>query len=101
MPDNFSEVLQKYTEKGFRVIAVGEKVLAKMDALKLRKLHRQDAECDLTFIGLVIFENKLKPETIPVIDELRKARMEIMMLTGTQSELKGVGHYLKSFLVVI
>lgn len=37
---------------------------------------------DLEFIGLVIFQNKLKSETTPVIDELRKARIVTVMATG-------------------
>jgi len=40
-------------------------------------------ESDLEFIGLIVFENKLKPETTPVIRELHDANIRSVMVTGT------------------
>jgi len=39
-------------------------------------------ESDLELIGLIIFENKLKPETTPVIRELHEANIRTVMVTG-------------------
>ena len=36
-------------------------------------VSRQDIESDLSFLGFLIMENKLKPETKAVIQELQSA----------------------------
>lgn len=43
-------------------------------------------EKNLNFVGLIVMENKLKPETTPVIKELREANIRCIMVTG---EFKG------------
>lgn len=77
------EVLEKQTEKGYRVIAIGYKTMPATDIIKLKRLHRDEVECNLTFAGLIIFENKLKSQTVPIISDLKQAKMKIVMLTGT------------------
>lgn len=44
-------------------------------------------EKNLNFVGLIVMENKLKPETTLVIKELREANIRCIMVTG---EFKGV-----------
>jgi cation-transporting ATPase 13A3/4/5 len=43
---------------------------------------REQVECDLTFLGLLVMENRLKPETAPVIQQLLEANMRTIMVTG-------------------
>lgn len=43
---------------------------------------REQAESGLRFLGLVIFENKLKPGTAPAIQALRSAHLACRMITG-------------------
>ena len=43
---------------------------------------RDQAESGLRFLGLIIFENKLKPGTAPAIQTLRSAHLAIRMATG-------------------
>lgn len=43
---------------------------------------REQAESGLRFLGLVIFENKLKPGTTPAIQALRAAHFTCRMITG-------------------
>ena len=45
-------------------------------------MKRQEAESDLDFLGFIIFENKLKPGTISIIDELSNAGIRTIMCTG-------------------
>jgi len=45
-------------------------------------LYRDEVERDLTFTGLMIMQNKLKPETAPVITTLRYANIRTVMITG-------------------
>ena len=44
--------------------------------------HREQAETDLQFLGLIIFENRLKPGTAPAIQVLRTAHLACRMITG-------------------
>ena len=45
-------------------------------------LISEQAESGLRFLGLVIFENKLKPGTTPAIQTLRAAHFACRMITG-------------------
>ena len=45
-------------------------------------MERKDAESGLDFIGFIIFENKLKPSTAGVLDELTEAGIRKVMCTG-------------------
>ena len=45
-------------------------------------MKREDAEAGLDFIGFIIFENKLKPSTAGVLDELSEAGIRKVMCTG-------------------
>lgn len=53
-----------------------------IDLRSLTRRHRDEAESGLRFLGLIIFENKLKPGTTPVIHTLRHARIGTRMCTG-------------------
>lgn len=44
--------------------------------------HSEAVESDLRFLGLVIFENKLKPGTTPAIATFRQAHIPTRMVTG-------------------
>jgi cation-transporting P-type ATPase 13A2 len=46
-------------------------------------LHdREVVESDLRFLGIIVFENKLKPGTAPAIATLRAAHIPTRMVTG-------------------
>ena len=49
---------------------------------EISRMERQEAERDLKFLGLLIFINKLKPETTQAIKELRDANIKTIMATG-------------------
>ncbi|NXC06460.1 AT134 ATPase, partial [Orthonyx spaldingii] len=80
VPSNFERKLLLYTAQGFRVIGLACKPL---QAGKLpATLTREEVESDLTFLGLLIMENRLKKETKPVLEELSAARIRSVMVTG-------------------
>ncbi|KAF2275170.1 uncharacterized protein EI97DRAFT_79087 [Westerdykella ornata] len=81
-PAEYEELLAYYTHKGFRVIACATKTIKKLNWLKIQKMKREEAESDLTFVGFIIFENKLKPSTTPIINELQRANIRNVMCTG-------------------
>lgn len=47
------------------------------------QLAREVVEQDLIFVGLLIMENKLKPETAPTMLQLNAAAVKSVMVTGT------------------
>ncbi|KFP29529.1 putative cation-transporting ATPase 13A4, partial [Colius striatus] len=80
VPSNFERKLLLYTTQGFRVIGLAWKSL--QIGKQLTDLTREEVESDLTFLGLLIMENRLKRETKPVLEELSAARIRSVMVTG-------------------
>lgn len=81
VPENFHETLEKYAENGYRVLALATKVL-NVGYKKIATATRDDFETDLTFIGLLVMENRLKPVTTSVINQLHNAKIKTVMVTG-------------------
>ncbi|XP_040205475.1 probable cation-transporting ATPase 13A4 [Rana temporaria] len=82
VPINFSYVLNQYTIQGFRVIGMAYKNLDINEDAKVEMLRREEVEHDLFFLGFLIMENSLKPETKPVLHELKTANIRTIMVTG-------------------
>ena len=82
IPSDYLNRLERYTKDGLRVLAFGYKVLPKLCSHELKILKREEIEWDLTFIGLLIMENKIKPETLPSIQKLQEANVMTIMATG-------------------
>ncbi|ELU12635.1 hypothetical protein CAPTEDRAFT_90245 [Capitella teleta] len=83
LPEDFAEQLHKYTMKGFRVLGVAYRDLdPKLTWHQSQRIARDRVENDLCFVGLLIMENSLKPETRPVIRQLHEARIRTVMVTG-------------------
>ncbi|KAF2715019.1 P-type ATPase-like protein [Pleomassaria siparia CBS 279.74] len=80
-PADYEDLLAYYTHRGFRVIACAAKTI-KVNWLKIQKMKREEAESDMDFVGFIIFENKLKPTTTAVIEELERANIRNVMCTG-------------------
>ncbi|KAM3669215.1 putative cation-transporting ATPase 13A4 [Ammospiza maritima maritima] len=80
VPSNFGSKLLLYTAQGFRVIGLACKSL--QAGKPPAALTREEVESDLTFLGLLIMENRLKRDTKPVLEELSAARIRSVMVTG-------------------
>ncbi|NWU18098.1 AT134 ATPase, partial [Cephalopterus ornatus] len=80
VPLNFESKLLLYTSQGFRVIGLAWKSL--QAGKPPTALTREEVESDLTFLGLLIMENRLKRETKPVLEELSAACIRSVMATG-------------------
>ncbi|CDO77638.1 hypothetical protein BN946_scf184946.g32 [Trametes cinnabarina] len=81
-PSDYDDLLSYYTKRGYRVIAMAGKSIEGLTWLRAQKMKREQAESNLQFLGLVIFENKLKPGTTPAIQTLRAAHFACRMITG-------------------
>ncbi|XP_072475002.1 polyamine-transporting ATPase 13A3 isoform X2 [Notamacropus eugenii] len=83
VPCDFEKVLEDYTKQGFRVIALAHRKLeAKLTWHKIQNINRDAIESNMDFMGLIIMQNKLKKETPAVLEDLRKARIRTVMVTG-------------------
>jgi len=81
VPADFQSVLTKYTREGYRVIAVATKRLD-ISYVKVQRIEREKLENNLEFLGLIIMENRLKPQTSAVISRLKAASVRTIMCTG-------------------
>ena len=82
IPDNFNEVLNRYTSQGFRVLALSCKVM-QMTYDQAIEIPRDLAEKDLIFLGLLIVENQLKEATSRVLKSLSEdGHLRVRMATG-------------------
>uniref|UniRef100_A0A1B6E5I1 Cation-transporting P-type ATPase C-terminal domain-containing protein n=2 Tax=Clastoptera arizonana TaxID=38151 RepID=A0A1B6E5I1_9HEMI len=83
VPLNITSVLGSYTSNGFRVIALAYKTLPrKFNYKQTQRASREEVEKDLEFLGLLLMQNTLKPESAPVIKELKMAGIKCAMVTG-------------------
>ena len=81
IPEDYNEILKKYSMKGLRVYALGMR-LVKMTYLQSQQILREKIEKKFIFLGLVIFKNKLKSATKETINILDEADIKMLMLTG-------------------
>ncbi|XP_035764116.1 probable cation-transporting ATPase 13A3 [Neolamprologus brichardi] len=83
VPENFAAVLEGYTKQGFRVIALAHRRLeSKLTWHKVQNINRDHIEANMEFLGLIIMQNKLKPETPGVLQDLHQANIRTVMVTG-------------------
>ncbi|KAM0753330.1 hypothetical protein T439DRAFT_299617 [Meredithblackwellia eburnea MCA 4105] len=82
IPEDYEQMLSYYTKHGFRVIALAGKSMPGLTWIKAQRLKREVVESDLRFLGLIVFENKLKPGTAPAIATFRSAHIPTRMVTG-------------------
>lgn len=82
-PSDYEEQLHYYTHRGYRVIACATKTYKDISSDNLRQHYsRSEVESGLTFLGFIVFENKLKPTTTAAIEQLNEAEIRTVMCTG-------------------
>ncbi|KAL3862276.1 hypothetical protein ACJMK2_008257, partial [Sinanodonta woodiana] len=83
VPFDFQEILMGYTQHGYRVLAIAYRSLPeKLKYAKVQRIQREQVEKGLEFLGLIVMENRLKPNTTSVIKQLRDANIRTVMVTG-------------------
>lgn len=83
IPTDFNEKLNYYAQQGYRIIALAYKSLdRKMTYPKIQRISRDKVEAELEFLGFVILENRLKPDSEKVIKILNDANIRTIMVTG-------------------
>lgn len=81
MPTDYISVVHHYAHQGYRIIACAYKKYEFSDDV-IDTVKRESMECELNFLGLVVMENKMKPDSADVIAELKEARIRSIMVTG-------------------
>ncbi|CAL8324964.1 unnamed protein product [Arctogadus glacialis] len=83
VPESFGETLEAYTRQGFRVIALAHRQLEpKLSWHRVQNLNRDQIETNMDFLGLIIMQNKLKSESAGVLQDLQRADIRTLMVTG-------------------
>ena len=82
IPAEYNSAMAEYAHQGYRVLACAGKYLRSFSWARAQKIPRESVESELCFLGFIIFENKLKLQTAPVISVLHAARITTIMCTG-------------------
>ena len=79
LPIDLDKQLQNFTSKGYRVLACSTKLLQKYDP---EKDTREKIENEMTFLGLIVFQNQVKKDTKLNIEHLESSGCKIVIATG-------------------
>jgi predicted P-type ATPase len=82
LPADFEHILDGLTNDGLRVLAIAGGTVKAESWQAARLLNRDQVETNMTFLGLVVFENRVKPESAPVLEQLHQAHIRTLMITG-------------------
>ena len=84
LPPDYTAVVERHAARGFRILGLAARIIqpAAARAGRLSKMTRDQVEADLTFLGLIVMENRLKPASVAVIRELSNAKIRTIMVTG-------------------
>ena len=74
--------MSKFQQLKILQIALAEATPTKIKAHRINKAKREDLELEPRFLGFLILQNKLKPQTAPVLSELNRAGIQSVMVTG-------------------
>ena len=79
IPIDLDKQLQNYTSKGFRVLGCATKLLSRYNP---EQDTREKIEHDMTFLGLIIFQNQIKKDTKINIEHLESSGCKLVIATG-------------------
>ncbi|KAM9978366.1 hypothetical protein ACTFIY_012109 [Dictyostelium cf. discoideum] len=82
IPKDYDSQLAMYTEKGYRALACAYRSWDPTVLFPKRELLRKESESNLQFLGFIIMENRVKPQSPPIIQRLQSANIRTVMVTG-------------------
>lgn len=78
---------------GFRILGMAYKQFdQKFTWRKSQRAKREEVEHNLIFLGFILLQNKLKKMSMSVINDLRKASIRCVMITGIQNLSMVINH---------
>lgn len=78
IPKDYDIILDEYAKRGLRLLAIAYKFIEK----PVYALSRDFLEENLKFLGFLMLENPVKPDSIATISQLNKAEIGVKMVTG-------------------
>ncbi|GAB9474696.1 Ring finger protein nhl-1 [Globisporangium polare] len=81
-PARMDEKIREFTSDGYHCVAFGVRKFEAEDTAPLDLEKRADFESGLEFVSIMLFSNKVKPESKAVIKELYSAGLDVRMITG-------------------
>ena len=86
IPLNYDEIHRKYTLQGFRVLACATKLISenseKEEEIICNEEYQNYKNNDLIFLGLILFQNKIKTHTKKVLQKLKNDGLFPIISTG-------------------
>ncbi|KAI9219212.1 hypothetical protein BC828DRAFT_386679 [Blastocladiella britannica] len=82
VPADLTATVAALSHEGYRVLAVAARSMPGVTFAKINRMPRDDAEQDLTYLGLLVFENRMKRGSAAAIDALHEAEIGTMMISG-------------------
>jgi P-type ATPase of unknown pump specificity (type V) len=83
IPISYDDVSMYHMSKGQRVLAMGQRKLGSKDSVEMwKKRGRRVVESNLTFVGFIVLDCPLKPDSKKIIKELKKSGHSTIMITG-------------------
>ena len=79
LPHDLDRQLQNFTGKGFRVLACATKLLP---TFNIEVDTREKIEKEMTFLGLIVFQNQVKKDTKLNIEHLETSGCKLIIATG-------------------
>lgn len=80
VPPNWRLSLESWALQGYRVIASGMKVISKPAAPGVDV--SPDLVAGIQFLGFLIFENELQPDSVAVVKHLMRSRIRTVLVSG-------------------
>ena len=81
IPENFNDILNSFTSKGYRVLGMSGKSLI-MNFIECQSIKRDEVERNMIFLGFLIVQNKLKEKTKEYLEKYDNADLSMIMATG-------------------
>ncbi|CAG9322100.1 unnamed protein product [Blepharisma stoltei] len=78
LPENISHTILHFSRQGYRLLACAYKNIESYSSDQ----QLGEIENDLIFLGLILLQNELKPDSTDVIGTLQSARVRCVMSTG-------------------
>eukprot|EP01104_Vermistella_antarctica_P000712 TRINITY_DN10837_c0_g1_i1.p1 TRINITY_DN10837_c0_g1~~TRINITY_DN10837_c0_g1_i1.p1 ORF type:complete len:1312 (-),score=284.26 TRINITY_DN10837_c0_g1_i1:16-3951(-) len=86
VPDHYDATYRNFSSKGMRVIAMGRKPMdfggQEISVHQAHAYTREQIECDLIFVGFLVFESPLKLRSLDTIATLQESSHKCVMITG-------------------
>ena len=97
IPADYHSRLKEMTLAGYRVLALATRTLDRqVNWVQVQKMKRPDVEKNLSFLGFLVMQNTLKPQTSSVIEELSRAATRYVQIKNGRE----FGRFEKAFLLL-